>query len=122
LRFAVIAHINKLAGIGLDVGAVDTDRAHFQKANFPRQQQNLLEAGMDGDLVNPAKRCDGVGVGVRIPCQIPYRHVTVRCPLNLAATEDAVLTRSPNRQHIPKALQEADALLAGEKKKRLQQE
>jgi len=35
---------------------------------------------------------------------------------------DAALTRSPNRQHIPKALQEADALLAGEKKKRLQQE
>ena len=53
-----------LAGVGMDLRAVQRDRAHLKQAHLARQKQNLHEQRLDLLQKALAERCDSVVIGM----------------------------------------------------------
>jgi hypothetical protein len=77
------------AGVGVDLGAVERDRAHLQHAHLARQQQHLHEQCLDRLEKAPPERGDGVVIGVLVGGDEAKRHRIIGGPLQLAAGEHA---------------------------------
>jgi len=75
------------AGVGVDLRAVQPDRAHLQNAHLARQLKDLDEQLLDLLQEPPPKRGDRVGVGMIVRRDEPKRHRIVGRPLDLPARE-----------------------------------
>ena len=73
------------AGIGVDLRAVQPDRAHLQHAHLARQSQHLHEQPLDLLEKPPPERRDRVVVGMLVRRDEAERHRIIGRPLQLAA-------------------------------------
>ena len=73
------------AGVGVDLRAVETNRAHLQHAHLARQQQNLNEQRLDLFEKPPPESRDRVVVGMFVGREETERHRVIVRPLQLAA-------------------------------------
>jgi len=75
------------ARVGVDLRAVQPNRAHLQQAHLAGELKNNDEQLLDILQEAPAKRCDRVVVGMIVRRDEPKRHRVVGRPLQLAAGE-----------------------------------
>jgi hypothetical protein len=75
------------AGAGVDLRAVQPDRAHLQNANLARQLKNLDEQLLDLLQEPPPKRGDRIMVGMIVGRDETKRHRVVGRPLQLPTGE-----------------------------------
>ena len=76
------------AGVGVDLGAVEPDRAELQQAHLPRHLQHLDEQGLDPRQEAPPERRDRVVVGMLVRRHEAECHAVVGGPLELPTGED----------------------------------
>ena len=77
------------ARVGVDLRAVQRDRAHLQHAHLPRQKQHLNEQRLDLFQKPPAEGRDGVVVGMIVGGNEAERNAVVGRPLELATRKNA---------------------------------
>ena len=77
------------AGVGVDLRAVQRDRAHLQNAHLARQQQDLNEQRLDLCQKPPPERRDRVVVRMIVGGNEAERHAVIGRPLELAARKNA---------------------------------
>ena len=73
------------AGVGVDLRAVERNRAHLQHAHLARQQQNLNEQRLDLFEKPPPECGNRVVVGMIVGRDEAKRHRIIGRPLQLAA-------------------------------------
>ena len=78
-----------LAGVGVDLRAVQRDCAHLKQAHLARQKQNLHEQRLDLLQKTPPERRDGVVIGMFVRRNEAESHRIIRRPLQLAAGKHA---------------------------------
>src|SRR3954469_18750623 len=77
------------AGVGVDLGAIERDRAQLQHAHLTGELQYLDEQGLDLLKEAPPEGCDGIVVRVLVGRDEAERHRIITRPLQLAAGEHA---------------------------------
>ena len=91
-----------LAGVGLELGAVDAHQAHAQQLQLLGQQQNLQEALRHRVEVLPPEARDRIVVGVPVRRNEANPDIAVRRPLDTTAGKDPVgVAVDQQRQHHP---------------------
>ena len=78
-----------LAGVGLELGAVDAHQAHAQQLQLLGQKQNLQEALRHRIEVLPPEARDRIVVGVTVHRDEANPDIAVRRPLDPAAGKDS---------------------------------
>ena len=102
---AIIRHRAMLAGVGLELGAVDADHSHAQQLEFPGQQQNLQEALRYRGEVLPPEARDRIVVRMTVRRHKANPDVPVRRPLDPPAGENPVgVAIDQQRQHHPRVI------------------
>ena len=99
---ALVPHRAMLAGVGLELGAVDAHQAYAQQLQLLGQKQNLQEALRHRSEVLPPEARDRVVVGVTVRRDEANPDIAVRRPLDPTAGEDPVgVAVDHQRQHHP---------------------
>ena len=99
---ALIRHRTMLAGVGLELGAVNAHQAHAQQLQLLGQKQNLQEALRHRREVLPPEARDRIVVGVTVRRNEANPDIAVRRPLDPTAGKDPVgVAVDQQRQHHP---------------------
>ena len=78
------------AGIGVDLGPVQRNRAQLQNPHLARQSQHLHEQALDLRQKPPPKRRDRIVIGMIVRGDEAERHRVIRRTLQLAARKHPV--------------------------------
>ena len=97
-----IRHRTMLAGVGLELGAINAHQAHAQQLQLLGQKQNLQEALRHRREVLPPEARDRIVVGVTVRRNEANPDIAVRRPLDPTAGKDPVgVAVDQQRQHHP---------------------
>jgi hypothetical protein len=97
--FLMTGHGLVLAGIGLDLGAIQRPMAQAHHAGLLAQAQDLNEHTLEGIEVAAPELTDPAVVRLRVPCQHPEGQILVTGPFTLAGGDDAHAVGVKQRQH-----------------------
>ena len=78
-----------LAGVGLELGAIDADRANLAQPQMLGQLQHAHKRRFERLLVGGAKRADRVVIWVVVGAKVTHRHVAAARRLDRPGTKAA---------------------------------